>query len=273
MSVKIAGYDQMKQQSRGRRLSSPSTHRRVPAVTRSIAILRLLGKTDAPLGVNAIATALNLIPSTCLHILRVLVHEGLVAVSKDNKLYRLDVGVVALARSSLSRSGINAQLQPVLDRLVERYPVTSVAVRPVRLEYIVVVAISGSQLEGRIHVEIGARFPALMSATGRCVAAFGGHSANQIREQFEKVRWDRPPSVKEWNADVKAARKRHYSVDKDQYISGITVIASPILDSSARLTHVLVIVGVTKQVQKVGITKIADDLRIEAERLSAEFYL
>ena len=247
---------------------SAKTHRRVPAVTRAIAILRLLGKSNAPLGVNRIAAALDLIPSTCLHILRVLVKEGLVSVSKDDKLYRLEAGLLALARGFLNTGGI-ATLQSALDRFVRRYPVTAVAVRPVGLDYIVAVAIAGSQLEGRIHVEIGARFPALMSATGRCVAAFGGHSARQIREGFAKVRWDRQPSAKSWNADVEQARERHYSVDMDQYISGITVIASPILDHSGKLVNVLGLVGITKQLTKVGIAKIAQDLSAEAKRLSS----
>ena len=52
--------------------------RQVPAVTRAVAILRLLGRNEESLGVNAIARALRLIPSTCLHILRVLVAEELV---------------------------------------------------------------------------------------------------------------------------------------------------------------------------------------------------
>src|SRR5207253_5995145 len=45
--------------------------REVPAVRRAVAILRLLGKSETALGVNAIARALGLVPSTCLHILRV----------------------------------------------------------------------------------------------------------------------------------------------------------------------------------------------------------
>ena len=49
--------------------------RPVPAVSRSIAILRLLGQVGQPLGVKAIADELALVPSTCLHILRVLVGE------------------------------------------------------------------------------------------------------------------------------------------------------------------------------------------------------
>ena len=39
--------------------------RPVPAVTRAVAILRLLGRSEEALGVHAIARALTLIPSTC----------------------------------------------------------------------------------------------------------------------------------------------------------------------------------------------------------------
>ncbi|HEX9558762.1 MAG TPA: helix-turn-helix domain-containing protein, partial [Reyranella sp.] len=52
--------------------------RPVPAVTRAVAILRLLGRNRAPMGVKSIAQALDLVPSTSLHILRALVVEQLV---------------------------------------------------------------------------------------------------------------------------------------------------------------------------------------------------
>jgi DNA-binding IclR family transcriptional regulator len=256
--------------SRARRKSSPATHRRVPAVTRALAILRLLGKSESGLGVNAIALELKLVPSTCLHILRVLVGEGLVALSSGDKRYRLDAGVLTLARSLLKRNGFGSLVQRELDALANSFPVTAVAVQHVNLDHIVVVAIAGSQLEGRIHVEVGGRFPALMSATGRCVAAFGGHPPDQIRAQFKKVRWDRAPSLKTWTEQVEVARKNHYSVDVDNYISGLTVIASPILDDGGRMTHAVVCVGVTKQIQKVGFTRIAEDLRSAARRVSKD---
>ena len=59
----------------------------VPAVSRAAAILRLLGRTAEPQGVQAIARSLNIIPSTCLHILRTLVIEELVAFDPNTKLY------------------------------------------------------------------------------------------------------------------------------------------------------------------------------------------
>ncbi len=248
--------------------SSAAKNRRVPAVTRAIAILRLLGKTDTGLGVNAIASSLKLVPSTCLHILRVLVGEGLVSFSLDKKLYRLDAGVLTLARSLLKRNGFNTLVQPELNALADEFPVTAVAVQPVGLDHIVVVAIAGSQLEGRIHVEVGGRFPALMSATGRCVAAFGGYTDAQLKAQWEVVRWDRAPSLKIWQQEVELARKRRYSIDVDNYISGITIIAAPVLNTERRLTHAIVAVGVTKQVQKVGVPRIAEKLCAASARLS-----
>src|SRR6478735_8365756 len=46
--------------------------RAVPAVTRAVAILRLLSRSRTPLGLKTIAESLELVPSTALHIVRAL---------------------------------------------------------------------------------------------------------------------------------------------------------------------------------------------------------
>ena len=81
--------------------------RPVPAVSRSIAILRLLGEARPGLGVKAIADRLGLVPSTCLHILRVLVEENLVQIEPATKRYSLAAGMISLARSVLDLSLIH----------------------------------------------------------------------------------------------------------------------------------------------------------------------
>jgi len=78
--------------------------RPVPAVTRAVAILRLLGRSEEALGVHAIARALTLIPSTCLHILRVLVAEGLVAFDPESKRYRAGAGAFAFLPSGIAHT-------------------------------------------------------------------------------------------------------------------------------------------------------------------------
>ena len=74
--------------------------RPVPAVARSIAILRLLGRTRQPMNVKSISDELQLVPSTCLHILRALAAERLVSVDPASKRYKLGAGILALARAS-----------------------------------------------------------------------------------------------------------------------------------------------------------------------------
>ena len=101
--------------------------RSVPAVTRAIAILRLLASSRGPLGLNVIASRLGLVPSTCLHILRVLVAEELVTFDVDAKRYTLDAGLLTLARSYLRSSGFAQQVQPRLDEIVRRFPVTALS--------------------------------------------------------------------------------------------------------------------------------------------------
>lgn len=235
--------------------------RQVPAVTRAVAILRLLGKSEEPAGVNAIARALGLVPSTCLHILRALASEGLVVLDPDTKRYALDAGILTLARSVMRRNGFGDVVQPVLDGLSERHGVTAIGVQVVGLRHMVVVAISRSDLPMRIHVDIGSRFPALISATGRCFAAFGDHGWPTLEKQFHKLRWDHPPTFATWRAEVERTRARGYAVDAGAYIRGVTIVAIPVLGRGGPMTHSIVAVGVTEQMERAGVEVLAAEMR------------
>src|SRR5688572_17416371 len=128
--------------------------RPVPAVSRSIAILRLLGRSPSPMGVKAIAQALGLVTSTCLHILRVLVQERLVTVDAETKRYQLGVGMLSLARSVIERNSFANVAQPVLDRLSREWGVTAIGVEIVGLEHMVVVTLSRSQMPFSLHLDV-----------------------------------------------------------------------------------------------------------------------
>src|ERR1700742_3227994 len=108
---------------------------KAPAISRAAAVLRLLGKSDAPLGVQAIARQLGLVPSTCLHVLRALVAEEFVSFDPETKLYALEAGVLTLARHWLRRNRFNDLSQPVLDRLSATYDATMLGVHIVGLDH------------------------------------------------------------------------------------------------------------------------------------------
>jgi DNA-binding IclR family transcriptional regulator len=133
-------------------------------------------------------------------------------------------------------------------------------VQVVNLDHIVVVAISRSAQALRLHVDIGSRFPALISATGRCIAAFGQHTSDELERRFRALRWDHPPSPKEWRRDVAATRTLGYAVDDGNYITGVTIIAAPVV-SGGQVSHAVVIVGVSEQARQIGVARLGKELR------------
>jgi len=245
-----------------------ANHRDVPAVSRAINVLRLLGASDVPLGVNAIATQLNAVPSTILHILRVLVREELVSFDPESKRYALDAGILTIARKALRQTSFGQRVQSSLDALSVKYGVTSVAVRVIGIEHIIVVANASSNQMLQLHVEVGSRFPALMSATGRCVAAFQPYPWKEIQKKFQKIRWDTPPSLAQWTEEVEEAKKNRFSVDSGNYLAGVMVVAAPVLDRQQRITHAIVALGLNEQTKPSVRTSLCNDVRTFAQRFS-----
>lgn len=245
-----------------------SAPKSVPAVTRAVAILRLLAGSKAPLGVNMIATKLKIVPSTCLHILRVLVAEELVAFDADTKRYANDAGLLVLARSYLRSSSFAQRVQPKLDEIAARFPVTALATKILNLDHMVVVATARARAAVHIAVELGSRQPALMSATGRCLAAFGNYPENQIQARFGKLRWDDPPTLDTWLEEVEETRRRGYAVDHGRYLRGVTVVAAPVLDLRGRMIHALVALGFSDEIGEEDIVRVRVALLAAAHDLT-----
>ena len=243
---------------------------KAPAIARAAAILRLLGKSDTPLGVNAIARELGLVPSTCLYVLRALAEEELVAFDADTKRYTLEAGVLTLARGWLRRNRFADLAQPVLDRLARDYGVTMLGVQVVGLEHMIVIATAMGGGNFQLSAQVGSRFPALISATGRLIAAYGGHSDAAIRKRFDALRWDEPPGFERWTAQVAETGERGWAIDDGNYIAGVTVLAAPIRKGSGAPGHALVAVGLGSAVKRVGADALAAALTDGARALSEQ---
>jgi DNA-binding IclR family transcriptional regulator len=222
---------------------------KAPAISRAAAVLRLLGKSDTPLGLQPVARELGLPPSTSLYVLRALVAEELVSFDPDTKRYSLEAGVLTLARHWLRRDRFNDLAQPVLDRISQAFDVTTLGVHIVGLDHIVVVAVSQSGNNLQVSAQVGSRFPATISATGRCIAAFGGHSEAELETRFETLRWDEPPTFDAWKAQVEQTRVQGFAVDEGNYISGVTVVAAPVWKTRVKLSHALVAIGIGSAVR------------------------
>jgi DNA-binding IclR family transcriptional regulator len=251
----------------------PPRIRAVPAVTRAIAILRLLSRSHAPLGLKTIAQSLGLVPSTALHILRALAAEQLVRVDPLTRQYGLGVGMLPLARAVLESSDFPNLVQPTLDDLSSRYGVTAIGVELPDLDYMVVVALARAQAPVRLHVDVGSRFPALISATGRCLAAFGEHPQAEIEEKFHRLRWNKAPSYADWRREVETTRRQGFSIDRGNYIAGVTIVAVPVLNRRGVISRTLVAVGLGNQLDRATSLRLARDMKAAAQDLTTRLAL
>lgn len=245
------------------------TKREVPAVTRAVAILRRLGRADEPMGVNPLARELKLVPSTCLHILRVLQDEGLVNFDPETKRYSIGLGILAIARSAIQRNSFPALIQPHLTELSERFGVTCLATEMLGAGHMIVVALSQSSVPFRLQVDLGSRFPTLISATGRCFAAYNSPDPRQLEPEFRRLAWDHPPAFEAWLDQVEEARQQGYAVDGGSYISGVTVVAVPLFDAQHRMTRSLVAIGITDRVEAAGLPALTKALIDARDQVAA----
>lgn len=243
---------------------------KAPAIARAAAILRLLGKSNAPLGLHTIAKQLGLVPSTCLYVLRALTAEGFVAFDADTKRYVLDAGVLTLASNWLRRNRFADLVQPPLDRLGREFSATMLGVQIVGLDHIIVVATSQSASDFHLTAQIGSRFPALISATGRCIAAFGDYSEAELDERFHTLRWENPPTLGEWKAQVQQTRQQGYALDEGNYIAGVTVVAAPVWKAQGKLSHALVALYISSALKPPGSTSLHHALLAAAQSVSQQ---
>lgn len=219
---------------------------KAPAIARAAAVLRLLGRSENPLGLQPIARELGLVPSTCLYVLRALTEEELVSFDPATKRYSLGAGVLSLARHWLRRDPFASLVQPMIDSVAARFAVTCVAVEISGLDRITAVAVAEGEGNFRLSTEVGSRFPALISATGRCIAAFGGYDEARLRARFDKLRWDNAPDFETWMEQVAETRERGYAADIGHYIAGVTVMAAPVYRSEGAPTHALIAIALSR---------------------------
>ena len=237
-------------------------------MTRAVRILRHLARNPEPIGVNQLANALGIVPSTCLHILRVLSDEGLVAFDPRTKRYRIGFGVLSLARAVLSQFELSRSVQPVLDELARRNGITSVFIERSDPRHLVVAAVAEGPDMFSVKITLGNSFPAFGSASGRCIAAYSGLNREELKRRFDAVRWQNPPTFETWLAEVELARSRKVGIDCGNFIRGVAVVAAPIVSPDDQVDHLVTCVIVEQQLTGSRLQQLESEVIAGANEIS-----
>jgi len=241
---------------------------KVPSISRALAAMHILGQSPTPLGVQAIARQLGVVTSSCYYLLQALLAEEMVAFDPDTKRYSLGPGVLTLAQYWSRQNRFGDLVQPHLDQISEAFDVTVVATEIFGLDHVTIIAISRSAGAFRFSAHIGTRFPALTSATGRCIAAFGGHPENEIRARFNQIKWDQPLDYESWRRQVERTRELGYGVDAGNFISGMISIAAPVWDAQGAVSHGINTIGRASALDGARLAGLEEAVLTAARQLS-----
>jgi DNA-binding IclR family transcriptional regulator len=115
---------------------------------------------------------------------------------------------------------------------------------------------------------VGSVFPAFSGATGRCLAAYGDWDEAELRAHFYTLRWDNPPSFEDWLAQVEKTREQGFALDKNTYISGVTVVLVPVWESRSEFSHALIAFGISEALKSTKLKALQTALVAEGKALS-----
>ena len=238
----------------------------VNALARGIAILRYLEAREEPIGVVHIARDLGINTSTCFNLLRTLVHERLVVFDSANKKYAPGLGLLELAHGVLKHGGHVRLVHPRLEHIADRYSVTVMLWQLVSPSRALLVDL-------RIATPIRAyerRTAAAVADRGarRCFAAHLGLPKERLREMFKELRWQNPPTFKQYWSEVEQARRDGFAVDIGRYNKNFTTVGAAILGPDGVATMAISAIAFSNDLDQARVLHLASDLRAAADDVS-----
>ncbi len=241
----------------------------VGAVANAVALLRTLVALPAPAGVNALARAAGVSPSSSFNILKTLATEALVDFDPTAKTYSPGAGLFALAMQGANERGSFARCASLLEHFAQVHGATVTLWRMTPFEKLVLVGIAESKSATRIQMTLGYRLPLLVGAGGRCMAARLGLSKDTITERFKQLRWDNPPTLQTYLREVQQAKKRGWAVDMGNVFAGISTVSVPILDRHERSVFVVNVSFFLVQRTKAELAEVGEELKLLAPRVAS----
>ena len=204
----------------------------VGSVASAMRILDLLADAPAALRLKDIAGPLGINTSTCLNILRTLAAMGMVAHDAATKTYAPGLGLVALARSALSRNERVRTGEPLLRDIARRYGITAMLWQRVSQDKMILLSVATGEDAWKIQVQVGSRAPILQGSMGRLMIAYAGLTLAQQRTAFDALKWDRPISFDEFSAQAEQARIRGWSSDEGYFNRSMISLSAPVMGQS-----------------------------------------
>ncbi len=243
-----------------------------PMVERAFRLLDLLSVSEEGLTLSDLARSLNMSKGSIHGLLKTLESNKAIEQMGDRR-FVLGPRIFDLAQIYIQRAGLRHFALPVMHRLAamtgETVCLGRVEQKSVRiLDW----AVDEGELRGfHIAVRRGMRIPLLAGAFGVFVLANLPLAQRENYLQSHPLPRFTEQSIvnpQQFLARIEDAVHAGVSIDRGEYLDGVTAVAAPIYGGGNNLEAFLWIVGFTTRFKDEILTRAAEQLRVEAETIS-----
>lgn len=242
----------------------------VQAVVLTLRILEHLGRAHKPMGVTAIAQALDVNKSRIFRHLRTLVAEGYLVQSSETERYTVGPKLVGLGRSVADRLQVAEIAMPHLHDLRDALGHFSV-ISEVESDGIRILATVSGKSAIEIGVKQGSVLPFHASAQGKIVLAFGDETLrrNVLRARLDMLTPKTIVSPTALNRDIEKVRKQGWATAPNESLIGLNALAAPVFDANGKLVASVGIVDSIQFIEAAPSREQIDQTVQAAARISA----
>ena len=241
----------------------------VQAVALALRVLEYLAHQRDPVGVTALALALDASKSRVHRHLRTLVDLNYVVQAADSDRYRVGMRLVTLGQAISDNFDFTLLARPLMRALRDELG-HSVALSQAEPTGARVIA----TLSGKSAVEIGVKPGSLLgfhtSAQGKVLLAFGDETARNrvLRGRLEMLTPHTITGAAALSAELDRIRAQGWAVAPDEALIGVNALAAPLFGTSGILLGAIAVVDSVQYIEATPARQVIERVVQAAEQIS-----
>jgi len=244
----------------------------VHSVDRALSIIETLSQVEE-MGITELSREVGLGKATVYRLVTTLRIRGYIEQTTTEK-YRLNLKVFELGNKVVNRLGIRKIAYPYLEKLaLDTKETVNLAVLDGTDVYYIDRIESREPL--RIQLDIGTRFPAYCTGLGRVLLAYSDPNAidqllDQLQNKGEIQKYTHKTLVdtKLLRIELNKIKEQGYTLDDEQYLSGIRCVSAPIFKHTGKVAAALSVAGPTVRMTNRTISKVIPIVKETATNIS-----
>lgn len=223
---------------------SPRHYPGTQAVRRALTLLQAFDDAQPERGLSDLARVVGLNKTTTFRLLSALEGEGLVSKSAGGETYRLGPAAITLGARALRSNTLYAASRTELETLAAQTGETATLEILVGADTLILDEVRGQFLIGATP-EIGTRWPAHTTSTGKAILAFLPRSVVQeLLPHDLEARTKKSISDRErFFSELERIRKLGYAAAVEELEAGFVAIGAPVLDHTGSVVAAISLGG------------------------------